>query len=182
MQIEETPINSVDKNKDLGFFDQHCEQIAAKAMGIMVKLFEALPTRNSVILLLAFKTYVRPLLEYGTVIFCPYKRKLVEKLEKVQNNSTRKLLIRTVGFMCDKIPSAKERKVNLSLNSLSRRRRRFDPIPFHKLVRGSCGLDPEKFLVFRPSITKGGALELCLPRARLKCRSHFFLIGEAPTT
>ncbi|EYC28086.1 hypothetical protein Y032_0008g328 [Ancylostoma ceylanicum] len=123
--------------KDLGFivtkdlnFDQHCEQIAMKATGVMVKLFKVLTTRDSQVLLTAHKTYVRPLLEYGTVIFSPYKRKVVEELERVQNSFTRKLFIRTVGFMYDNIPPAEERNMNLGLKPLAWRRRKFDLLMF----------------------------------------------------
>ena len=127
------------------------------------------------ILLRAFKTYIRPLLEYGTVIFCPHKRKVSDKLEKVQNSFTRKLFIRKVGFFYDKIPSFEERNMNLGLHSLSWRRRKFDLLMFHKMIHGHTGLDPENYFSFRPSITRGGSRKLCLPRARLKCRSNFFI-------
>ena len=76
--------------KDLGFlinedlsFDEHCEQIAAKATKVIYNLFRALTTRKREVLLFAYKCYIRPILEYGTVIFNSYKKKLISKLEKV---------------------------------------------------------------------------------------------------
>ncbi|EYC22313.1 hypothetical protein Y032_0017g3278 [Ancylostoma ceylanicum] len=77
---------------DLGFlltndlnFDQHCEQIATKAMGATYRLFKALTTRDISVLLCAYRSYIRPLLEYGTVIFNPYKQIFLLQLIGIRN-------------------------------------------------------------------------------------------------
>lgn len=43
-------------------------------------------TKDSRIIVRSFNTYVRPLLEYGTAVSNSQKKKLIRKLESVQNN------------------------------------------------------------------------------------------------
>ena len=83
--------------------------IAQKACKAMHNLFRALTTKKPQVLLQAFESYVRPIMEYGTVVFNPHKKTTSDKLEKVQNAFTRRLLTRVIGFIYDEIPSWKER-------------------------------------------------------------------------
>lgn len=92
-------------------------------------------------LILAYKAYVRPILEYGTPVFNPQKCKLIALLEKVQNNFTQKPMIRALGFLFDGIPSSSQRNANFKLLTLASRRRKFDLILFHKILNGVSGLE-----------------------------------------
>ena len=131
-------------------------------------------SRDSSILTFAYKTYIRPLVEYGTAVFSPRKCKFIDKLENVQNSFTRKLLTRKVGFVYDRIPSARDRNTSLGLSTLALRRRKFDLLLFHKIAHGMCGLRPNTFCTFESSNTRGGASKLRIPRAKTACRMHFF--------
>lgn len=51
-------------------------------------------TTDSSVLIKAYKTYVRPLVESGTIVSDPYLNNDVGLLEGVQNNSVRKLVAR----------------------------------------------------------------------------------------
>lgn len=176
-------IEEVDQILDLGFlitkdlsFDLHCERIANAASRIVYNLFKALTTRNTITYLRAYKTYVRPLLEYGTVIFNPFKKKFVSKLESVQNSFTRKLMIRALGFAYNRIPSSHERNSNFCLATLAYRRKKHDLILFHKILHGKCDLPLDMFCVLRKSVTRGGSRKISFPKARLNCRYHFFTV------
>ncbi|EYC06910.1 hypothetical protein Y032_0073g764 [Ancylostoma ceylanicum] len=136
-----TPVANVEKVRDLGFivtsnlgFDSHCQDIASKAMKLVHNLFRALSTRNSMVYLKAYKSFIRPMLEYGTPVFCPHSRKSIERLEQVQNTFTRKLMVRIVGFSYDKIPNRNERNKNFGLKKLSFRRKVNDLLLLHKIV------------------------------------------------
>ena len=41
-------------------------------------------TRDPAVLMMAFNTYVRPILEYATVVWSPFLKKNIRKLEVVQ--------------------------------------------------------------------------------------------------
>lgn len=49
----------------------------------MKAVFKALTTTNSSILLKAYKTYVRSILDYGTPVFNPYSHKSSDNLERI---------------------------------------------------------------------------------------------------
>lgn len=70
--------------KDL-IFDLHGERIATIATRIVSNLLRGLRTRNTISYLSAYKSYLGPTLEHGTVIFNPLKKKIASKLEIVQN-------------------------------------------------------------------------------------------------
>ncbi|EYC32284.1 hypothetical protein Y032_0003g1495 [Ancylostoma ceylanicum] len=103
---------------DLGYiidenlsFDKYCKEITAKATRQIYCLFKALRTKNVAIMIKAYKTYVRPIMEYGTTIFNPHKKSLINMIEKVQNNFTRKLMVRTVDLV--KVAKVIESKVRI---------------------------------------------------------------------
>lgn len=132
-------LQQVKEITDLGFlvrsdlsFDAHCKKVAQKATIVMHNIFRGLSTRNPILLVQAYKAYIRPLLESGIVVFNPSKVASVKTLEKVQNNFTRKIMIRTVGFLYEQIPCSNTRKFNLGLESLALRTKKFDLITFSR--------------------------------------------------
>lgn len=92
-------IEKVEQVRDLGFqvqrdvsFQLHCDCIISKTSVVIYSIFHSLSTRNSAILLQAYKLYVRSLVEFGTAVFNPYKDKVDGKIEKVQKSFTRKFM------------------------------------------------------------------------------------------
>ena len=69
--------------------------LVKKALFRTYNIFKALKTKDPKVLIKAYKTYVRSVVENGTTVFNPYKRKDIEFLKSVQNNFTRKLVMRT---------------------------------------------------------------------------------------
>lgn len=66
--------------------------------------------------------YVRPLLEYGTPVFGPTRVENIELLEKVQNNFTRELFLRSRKSGFRAVPSSSGRNTQLGLESLNFRK------------------------------------------------------------
>jgi hypothetical protein len=54
---------------------------------------------------LAYKTYIRPILEYATEVYNPYLKTLIKRLEKPQRTFTKKILryvkMRTLNILKD---------------------------------------------------------------------------------
>ena len=140
----------------------------------MLNLFKCFYSKDSSILLKAYKTYVRPILEYGTTVFNPHKKKSIQSLEGVQNSFTRKLLLRQGHFDYTTIPKFTERNAMLGLSSLASRRKRNDLLMvfkiLNKLVRINNGL-----FILKPSSTRGSAVKLYLPFAKSSIRTNFFV-------
>ena len=74
-----------------------------------------------------FKALVRPILEYAVAVWCPYKRKHINEIEKVQRQFTKH--IRGLNKL-----SYYERLSKLKLPSLEYRRLRGDLIEVYKIV------------------------------------------------
>ena len=169
---------------DLGYiidenlsFDKYCKEITAKATRQIYCLFKALRTKNVAIMIKAYKTYVRPIMEYGTTIFNPHKKSLINMIEKVQNNFTRKLMIRTVGFSnlsYQKMPSSNIRNKLYRLQPLYKRRRRNDLLMMYKILHSLCELKSSDFYVMRSSITRGGTIKPHITTAKTAIRQNFF--------
>jgi hypothetical protein len=87
----------------------------------------------------AYKTYVRPKLEYGTEVFSPHYKKLIKRLEKPQRTYTRKVL------KLKKIPydSYEHRLQICDLDSLEFRRALTDLRTTFKIHSGDFDLDAE---------------------------------------
>ena len=145
-------ISKVESVRDLGFhydatldFSKHYDIICRKALVRTFRIFKALATVDQQVLLRIYKMYVRPIIEWGSVIINPYRKRDIFKLEKVQNNFTRKLFLRTSGLPYNKIPNASNRNKCLSLDSLEARRKVFDVLMVKKILSGKVSIKTTDF-------------------------------------
>lgn len=147
--------------RDLGFiitpslsFEKHCKLLYQRANHKTYNIFKALDTKRSDILLRAYKTYVRPLVEYGTTVYSPNTKRDSNLVERIQNNFTRKVLIRKGGYTYCKIPGHDLRNRKLNLDTLCYRRKVSDQLMMHKILVGNV-MCKEDFFKFSASRTRG---------------------------
>jgi len=95
-------------------------------------------------LLHAYLVYVRPLLEYGSIIWSPYTEKDITAIESVQCRFTKRL----PGFnaLC-----YRDRLQRLNIPSLELRRLHTDLIWFYKIVFNMVDLRFDEFFEWSPS-------------------------------
>ena len=81
----------VDHIRDLGVtvdsrlkFDKHIALIVHKAMSRCRLILKCFHSRNVTIMLQAYVTYVRPILEYCSSVWSPHCKHLIHKVEKVK--------------------------------------------------------------------------------------------------
>ena len=89
-------LEAVDCHKDLGViisknlkFDKQCKEACRRAnmnLGFIARNFEF---KSKKIVLPLYKSIVRPHLEYAIQFWCPYYKKDIEKLERVQHRATK---------------------------------------------------------------------------------------------
>ena len=89
----------------------HVCNIASKANSRAVAIHHSFISRDVTLLIRAYKTYVRPLVESNTVIWSPTAIGYVDLLERVQRKFTKKL------FEMQNLPYT-ERLKHLNLDSL----------------------------------------------------------------
>jgi hypothetical protein len=93
---------------------------------------------------LAFITYIRPILEYNSIIWSPNLIHLIDHVENVQRNFTKRIP------SLSSLPYT-ERLALLDLDFLELRRLRFDLIYYYKVLNNLTPFDPsEVFSVYTP--------------------------------
>ena len=129
-----TILDSTEVEKDLGVhvdnklnFDHHIAESVKKANKILGMLSRFIINKDKSIMVPLFKSLVRPILEYGNVIWNPPLKRNINSVEKVQQRFTKRI----VGM--DKA-SYEERLKILKLPSLEYRRLRGDMIETYKIL------------------------------------------------
>ena len=89
----------------------HISEIVRKGTQRPNAIFRCFVTRDNVVLVHAFITYVHPLVEYNSVVWSPHLKRDIVAIEKVQKRFTKRL----VGLKG--LPYAEHLK-SLSLTSL----------------------------------------------------------------
>ena len=116
----------------------------------------------------AFVVYVRPILEYNSVIWSPSLVRDIQQLEKVQRRFTKRL----VGM---KTLSYSERLRRLSLPSLELRRLYLDLVFCYKVVFGIVSIALDDCFEVRSDLrTRGHSYKLYKSRCTASIRSNFF--------
>ena len=109
-------------------------------------------SRNNGLLMRAYMTYVRPILEYSTCVWSPYMLKDIRQVEDVQRYFTRRMFPKcTLSYS--------ERLAILGLESLECRRLKFDLKMYFKILHHQTNLEPSKFFLFQNherTKTRGG--------------------------
>ena len=110
-------------------FTSHINKIVAKAHARASLIHKCFLSKDATTLTKAFVTYVRPILEYASVVWSPYHLGEIAKLESVQRRFTKRLVgLRNMTYV--------DRINFLKLNSLEERGLRFDIIFTYKILFG----------------------------------------------
>ena len=96
--ISETPLQRHYEYKDLDVvvndklkFSKHIDSILAKARQRASLIYKCFVSRSPDLLARAFTTYVRPILEYACVVWNPVYVGLIDKIESVQRQFTKRI-------------------------------------------------------------------------------------------
>ena len=134
-------LEAIDQEKDLGVivddtlkFHVHTAAAAKKGNQMLDVIKKAYCTCDALTIPILYKAMVRPLLEYGNVIWGPHYKMDMRSIESVQRRATK-----LIPELRDK--SYEERLQHLSLPSLVYRRRRGDMIVMYKIVKGLVRVD-----------------------------------------
>ena len=119
-------------------FSDHIAEITTKAHQRANLILRCFQSKNTKSLLQAFKTYVRPLLEYNSQIWSPLTIKDITKIEKVQKQYTKR-----IPGLADF--SYYHRLRMLDIESLELRRLRADLAMTYKILFHKTGMNPNNF-------------------------------------
>jgi hypothetical protein len=170
------PLRATEAERDLGIvidshlsFERHIEIIVNKANRQLGLIKRSFAIRDSASMLNLYKSTVRPILEYGSPVWDPWKAKYIDRIESVQRRFTK-----LVYGMRDL--SYEERLRRLKLPTLFFRRRRERLIQTFKILHQLYDVDSGIFFNRSCSNTRGHEFKLQTARSRLTCRSNFFSV------
>src|SRR5664279_5727136 len=148
----------------------HINSIVLKAHQRSNMILKCFISRNIAALQRAFTVYVRPLLEFNSVVWSPVLKCDIDSIERVQRRFTKRL----PGL---KYYSYADRLKKLNTISLELRRLHIDLTMCYKIVFGIIDLNFDDFFTVNPSIvTRGHPYNLFRRRGDVNVRRHFFNI------
>ena len=150
-RITNTIIKKCSLVKDLGVFissdlkwESHVNNIKLRAFQRCYLILRSFSSKNIWTLLGLFKTFVRPILEYGSIIWSPQFAKDINSIESIQRYYTRRIFRRC------KIPyqSYSDRLQKVKLRSLEYRRLEIDITMVYKIIHNLVDVPFENFFEF----------------------------------
>ena len=149
-------------------FTDHISITIAKAKQRLFLLKKSFLSKNPNILILAFKTYIIPLLEYCSPVWNPQNITDVKRLESVQRMFTKRLL----GYQGLNYPA---RLVKAGMCTLELRRLCADLCLCYNILHHNIDTPISKFFeIDKSSSTRGHSWKLKNVVPRLDSRLHFF--------
>ena len=151
-------------------FNSHINEIIKRSNQRANLIHRTFLSRNKSSLITAYKVYVRPLLEYNSIIWSPSQIGLINNIESVQRSFTNRL----PGF---NNLSYADRLLYLNLQSLEHRRLFYDLVTCYNIVYNRIANVFDDFFTFshNPS-SRGHHLRLSLPL--VKTNSHKFFLSS----
>jgi len=151
---------SVNHIRDLGVevddclrFDEHIKIITKRAYQRLGVLFRGFVSKNESLLTMAYKVYIRPLLEYCSEIWSPFLLKDIDAIESEQRYFTRRI---------NRIKALTYKEI-LNIESLEVRRIKRDLVMCYKIVNNLIDLQCERFFKFLSISTRGHSFKIVKP-------------------
>ena len=175
--------NHTDIVKDLGLlikndlkWTNYIQNVQLKANSLSYMVMKTFKSRIPHLYINLFKTYIRPIVEYNVSIWSPYLIKDVIKAEYIQKKFTRQICKK----LNIKYNNYKDRLKILQLESLEKRRLKFDLTLAYKIINNLIKVNNDFFKVkdFQNKYTlRRNSLYLQKPKiARTLIRQNFFSV------
>ncbi len=179
-----------DSVKDLGVIfsssfasTEHCKSIARKGFQRVNLIFRCFLSKDINCLLRAYITYVRPILEYASVVWSPYFVKDILLIERVQRRYTKRLLFYTSLKEPERSNMSYENRLAyFELQSLQTRRLIADVVFCHKIVHNLVDVNFDDFFIrdHNVSLRRKHSLQLYTVFCRKNVKKYFFSTRVVP--
>lgn len=150
---------------------EQCIMAVKKANTVLGMIKRNIIYKSKDVIMKLYKALVRPKLEYCIQAWCPYLKKDISILERVQKRATKMI----EGY---KDMSYEDRLSNTGLTKLEKRRARGDLIQVFKIIKGIDKVDYRQFFEItdsnRSHKTRGHNLKIIKVGCKSDIRKHFF--------
>lgn len=175
VSIDGDALPIVDTARDLGVVvtkdlssSAHVNDVVSRAHKRAAAILRTFVSQDVNLLMRAFITYVRPIVEYNSVVWSPSSAHDIDAVERVQRRFTKRL----PGL---KNMSYDQRMKILQLPSLELRRKHADLFWCYKIVFGLVLVQFDKLFVMSPNtVTRGHKYKLFKRHSNVCIRSQFF--------
>ena len=135
----------------------------------MCSFFKSFVSRDTQTMLKFFTVYVRPMLEYCSIVWSPTNQGDINSIERVQRYYTSKI-------PCCSTCTYSQRLSILSLHSLQFRRTIADITYLYSIVSGEYDISLAPYLIYiPPSVTRGHSLKILSPLLNYSSSRQNFL-------
>lgn len=150
-------------------WDKHIANIIAKANKSSTFLWRSLKACPPRIHVHCYQTFVRPILEYASIVWDPHQKKDIMAVE-----STQKRVARRIMRDFSRETSATDLVRGLGLEQLCTRRRQDKVVSIHKILHNR--LDTKLPCRFNPinTSTRGHNMKHTIPTSRINSHQHSF--------
>ena len=173
-KLGDETISSADKEKDLGVVinsklerEDHINQVAGKAHNLLANMKIAFTYVDASMVRKIITTFIRPTLEYASVVWNPWMVKDIKKIERIQRAATR-----WVPEL--KELSYEERLKALNLTTLEARRKRGALITLYKCKTGMMEIDKEDFIEPGSRRTRGNSKKIQKKKGKKDVKKYSF--------
>ena len=173
--LDDTALERLSKIRDLGVvfdqklkFGEHISMVVANAKQRMSLLLRCFKTKDPFYLMIGFKSFILPLVEYCSPVWSPHLVKDVLLVESVQRVFTKR------------IPALKgltySQRINfLGIQTLERRRLENDLVTCFKILNGFLSGPPEAYgLSLSKRRSRGHSLKLAMEQPKVDARKFYF--------
>ena len=150
-------------------FNKHITTVCRKANSVLALLKRNLYHCNSQIRSQAYFLYVRPILEYASIVWAPYTKTNIEKLESVQRRAAR-FVVSDYDFSSSVTSILNE----LKWCSLEVRRQVSRLMMFYKILQGSVALELPYEISLIDTVTRGHNRRYQTPFSRIDIHKFSF--------
>jgi len=156
--LNSMPLIRVNEIIDLGVrfsqnlsFSPHIKNMCNKARRKAAIILNCFKSKNKVIMFKAFTIFVRPILDYCSNLWCPFRKTEIDLIESVQKRFSKRL-----NGMAEFQYS--ERLKILNSESLEQRRLKSDLCMYYKIISGLVDLPVDDFFFIRNGITRNNGV------------------------
>ena len=144
-----------------------CSKVVKTANKVLGMISRRFTLRSKEIIMLLYKSLVRPHLEYCIQAWRPHLQKDIKLLENVQHRATRLI----DDFSC---LTYEQRLTRLRLTTLETRRLRGDLLEVFKIMKGIDNVDYRDFFVLSTNRSRGHSMKLFKVRFETNCGKFMF--------
>ena len=173
--INDSQLKISHQEKDLGVlfsakfkFNDHMDAMIRKAnrqLGIISRVFKQ---KNPQTIIPLYKSFVRPFLEFNSIIWSPYTKTYIQKIEKIQEKMCNLMCVsRSLTYQEKltklKMHSLRARRIKQQLTFMFKMKNKFVDLCFDNFFQNNS---------YRK--TRGHVFKLLFPKSKTKYRLNFF--------